>query len=183
MVVGEDRAARIVGVAGGVEVAGRAEDRVDRVVRIRAAVLVGVHAEALPARRQELHPPDRARGRDVQVAPVVALDLVDRGEHLPAHAVLQAGRLVDRQQERRDTELADDEVRDPGRSRRAGQRVDEAGVAAGGGAVGAAERPGAPRAPLRGDLFRRLLLLPRLALVAQRLLAGAVALPLVTAVT
>ena len=46
-----------------------------------------------------------------------------------------------------------------------------------------AERPAAPRAPLRGDLLRRLLLLPRVALVAEPLLAGAVALPLVTAAT
>ena len=55
--------------------------------------------------------PERAGGGDVEVAPVVGLDLVDRGEDLPAHAVLHAGGLVDRQQERRDAELVDEEVR------------------------------------------------------------------------
>ena len=55
--------------------------------------------------------PERARGRDVEVAAVVGLDLVDRREDLPAHAVLDAGGLVEREQERRDPELVDEEVR------------------------------------------------------------------------
>ena len=55
--------------------------------------------------------PERAGGGDVEVAAVVGLDLVDRGEDLPAHAVLDAGGLVDREQERRDPELVDEEVR------------------------------------------------------------------------
>ena len=60
-----------------------------------------------------IHPTAPARGH-VQVAAVVGLDLVDRRQHLPAHAVLDPRRLVDRQQERRHPELPDDEVRDPG---------------------------------------------------------------------
>ena len=58
--------------------------------------------------------PSGAGGRDVQVAAVVGLDLVDRRQDLPADAVLDAGGLVDRQQEDRHAELADDEVRDAG---------------------------------------------------------------------
>ena len=111
VVVGEDRAADVLVGAGGLQVARGGEDRVDRVVRVLAAVVVGVDAVALPRRGHELHPAHGAGGRDVEVAPVVGLDLVDRGQDLPAHAVLDAGGLVDRQQERRDAELVDEEVR------------------------------------------------------------------------
>ena len=72
----------------------------------------------LPGGGHELHPADRAGGGDVQVAAVVGLDLVDRRQDLPAHAVLDAGGLVDRQQERRDPELVDEEVRDADAGRR-----------------------------------------------------------------
>ena len=70
----------------------------------------------LPRGRHELHPADGARGLDVEVAAVVGLDLVDRREDLPAHAVLDAGGLVDREQEGRDPELVDEEVRDADRA-------------------------------------------------------------------
>ena len=124
VVVGEDGAADVRLGAGRVEVAGGGEDRVDGVERVLDAVAVGVHAVGVPRRRHELHPADGARGGDVQVAPVVGLDLVDRGQDLPAHAVLHAGGLVDREQEGRDAELVDEEVRhaDPGRPG-GGQRV------------------------------------------------------------
>ncbi len=111
VVVGEDRLAQVLRGAGRAQVAGGGEDRVGRVVRVLEAVLVGVDAVELPGRGHELHPADRAGRADVEVAPVVGLDLVDRGEDLPAHAVLDAGGLVDRQQERRDAELLDEEVR------------------------------------------------------------------------
>ena len=61
--------------------------------------------------------PDRAGRADVEVAAVVGLDLVDRRQHLPAHAVLDAGGLVDREQERRDAEVVDGEVRHANRQR------------------------------------------------------------------
>src|SRR5439155_20700987 len=109
-------------------------DRVDRVVGIAAGVAVGVQAPAPPRAREELHPPDGAGGRDVEVAPVVGLDLVDRGEDLPPDAVLDARRLVDRQQERRDPELVDEEVRDADR-RRTRQRERERRVVRGGRAA------------------------------------------------
>ena len=60
--------------------------------------------------------------RDVEVAAVVGLDLVDRRQDLPRHAVLDPRRLVDRQQKRRDREVADEEVRDL-RRRRGRQRA------------------------------------------------------------
>ena len=83
--------------------------------------------------------PERAGGGDVEVAAVVGLDLVDRREDLPAHAVLDAGGLVDREQERRDAELVDEEVRHAdrggaGRRQRVGRVVERrraAGCAAG----------------------------------------------------
>ena len=79
--------------------------------------------------------PERARVGDVEVAAVVGLDLVDRGQDLPAHAVLHAGGLVDREQEGRDPELVDEEVRHADRSRPGGrERVGR--VRGGGGAVG-----------------------------------------------
>jgi hypothetical protein len=53
--------------------------------------------------------------------------------------VLDAGGLVDREQEDRDLELADDEVRDTGDSGRAGERVEEGRVRAGGRPIGVAE--------------------------------------------
>ena len=130
VVVGEDRAPHVVLVAGRRQVAGGGEDRVDRVVGILAAVLVGVGAVHPPGRRDELHPADRAGGGDVQVAAVVGLDLVDRRQHLPADPVLDPRRLVDRQQKRRHPELADDEIRHPGRRRRTRQHVHEARVRA-----------------------------------------------------
>ena len=71
--------------------------------------------------------PERAGGGDVEVAAVVGLDLVDRRQDLPADAVLDAGGLVDREQERRDPELVDEEVRDADR-RGAGQRQREGRV-------------------------------------------------------
>ena len=111
VVVGEDRLAQVLLGAGGLEVARGGEDRVDRVVRVLQLVLVGVDAVLLPRRGHELHPPERAGGGDVEVAAVVGLDLVDRREDLPAHAVLDAGGLVEREQEGRDAELVDEEVR------------------------------------------------------------------------
>ena len=71
--------------------------------------------------------------RDVEVAAVVGLDLVDRGEDLPAHAVLDAGGLVDRQQERRDAEAVDDDVR---HAARRGRREDVGAERAGGRRAG-----------------------------------------------
>ena len=59
----------------------------------------------------------------LQVAAVVGLDLVDRGQQLPADAVLGAGRLVDRQQERRDLEPVDEEVRHAGLGRARARRA------------------------------------------------------------
>src|SRR5205823_14317973 len=61
------------------------------------------------------------------------LELVDRREYLPAHAVLDAGGLVDGEEEGRHLELLDDEVRD--RLGGAGQRVEEGRVLRGGGPV------------------------------------------------
>ncbi len=141
VVVGEDRAADVGLGAGSAQVAGGGEDRVDRVVRVLEAVAVGVDAVLLPGGGHELHPPERAGGRDVEVAAVVGLDLVDRGQHLPAHAVLDAGGLVDGEEEGRDPELVDEEVGDADRSRARGrERV--TGVRRGGGAVGALGRAG-----------------------------------------
>ena len=111
VVVGEDGAADVRVGACGAQVAGGGEDRVDRVERVLDAVAVGVHAVGGPRGGHELHPAERAGGGDVQVAAVVGLDLVDRGQHLPAHAVLHAGGLVDREEEGRDPELVDEEVR------------------------------------------------------------------------
>ena len=112
VVVGEHRLADVALGAGGVEVAGGGEDRVDGVERVLLAVAVGVDAVGGPGGGHELHPAERAGRRDVQVAAVVGLDLVDRGQDLPADAVLGAGGLVDREQEGRDPELVDEEVRD-----------------------------------------------------------------------
>src|SRR4029079_2911946 len=77
----------------------------------------------------------------------VGLDLVDRGEDLPAHAVLDAGSLVDRQQEARDAELVDEEVRhaDP---RRTAERFGKRGVADRGAGRRAASRNGRGRRPI-----------------------------------
>ena len=111
VVVGEDRGADVLVGAGGLQVPRGGEDGVDRVVRVHQAVLVAVHAVRLPRGGHELHPALGAGRGHVQVAPVVGLDLVDRGQELPADAVLRARGLVDRQQERRDPELVDEEVR------------------------------------------------------------------------
>ena len=62
--------------------------------------------------------PTRAGRADRQVAAVVGLDAVDRGEDLPAHAVLDAGGLVERKQEGRDLEAVEQDVRDRARRRR-----------------------------------------------------------------
>ena len=124
VVVGEDRAADVLVGAGGLQVARGGEDRVDRVVRVHQAVVVAVDAVGLPRLGHELHPALGARGRHAQVAAVVGLDLVDRGQQLPADAVLRARGLVDRQQERRDPEAVDEEVRDADLGRAGlGQRV------------------------------------------------------------
>ena len=120
VVVGEDRLAHVGVGAGGLQVPRGREDRVDRVVGVLLAVVVGVDAVLLPRGRHELHPAQRAGGGDVEVAAVVGLDLVDAGQDLPAHAVLDAGGLVDRKQEGRDPELVDEEVRDADRPRRPG---------------------------------------------------------------
>ena len=69
-----------------------------------------------------IHPNAPARG-DVEVAPVVGLDLVDRGQHLPPHPILDPSRLIDRQQENRDPELANHEIRHPRPKRRTRQRI------------------------------------------------------------
>ena len=139
VVVGPDRGAHVVLVVGCLEVLGSGEDRVHRVVGVLAPVLVGVDAVGRPGRGHELHPAEGAGARDVQVASVVGLDLVDRGQDLPANAVLDSGRLIDREQEGRDPELADDEVRNARGGRRARQRIDEAGVAGRRRAVGVAK--------------------------------------------
>src|SRR5829696_5857789 len=141
VVVGEDRLAHVARRTGRLQIAGAGEDRVDGVVRVLLAVLVGVDAVHLPGLGHELHPAEGAGGRDVQVAAVVGLDLVDRGQVLPADAVLDAGGLVDRQQEDRHAELADDEVGDRRRAAaRARQRVEERRVRAGGRAPAGAQR-------------------------------------------
>ena len=141
MVVGEDRLADVGLGTRGAQVAGGGEDRVDRVEGVLEAVAVGVDAVLLPGRGHELHPAERAGGGDVEVAPVVGLDLVDRRQHLPAHAVLDAGGLVDGEEEGRDAELVDEEVRHADRS---GARGRERVVRVRGGrdAVGALDRPG-----------------------------------------
>ena len=124
VVVGEDGAADVLVGAGGLQVARGGEDRVDRVVRVHQPVLVAVDAVGLPRRGHELHPALRAGRADLGVAAVVGLDLVDRGQQLPADAVLRARGLVDRQQERRDPEAVDEEVRDADLGRaRLGERV------------------------------------------------------------
>ena len=51
VVVGEDRAADVVVGAGGLQVARGGEDRVDRVVGVLDAVVVGVDAVLLPGGR------------------------------------------------------------------------------------------------------------------------------------
>ena len=152
VVVGEDRLADVLLAAGGAQVARGREDRVDRVERVLLAVLVGVDAVHLPGGRHELHPADGAGGGDVQVAAVVGLDLVDRGEDLPADAVLDAGGLVDREQERRDPELVDEEVRHADRGGARGRQRERSGCRASGCRRGCG--PGwrrrlgrAPRAP------------------------------------
>ena len=97
VVVRPDRRPDVVLVVRRLQIARRGEDRVDRVVRVLAAVLVGVDAVGRPGRRHELHPAKRARRRHVQVAAVVGLDLVDRRQDLPTDPVLDPGRLIDRQ--------------------------------------------------------------------------------------
>ena len=117
VVVSEDRGAEVLIATGRLQVASRGADRVDRVVGVLAAVVVGVDAVGLPGGGQELHPAEGAGGRDVEVGPERGLDPVDRGEHLPRDPVLGSAGLVDRQQEGRDRELVDDEVGDAERRR------------------------------------------------------------------
>src|SRR4029453_975501 len=124
--------------AGRPQIAGGGADRVDRVVGVLAAVVVGGPPVGRPARGGEPQPPPGPRRGDVQVGAEGGLDLVDRGEHLPGDPVLGAAGLVDRQQEGGDLEGVDDEVGDPDRGG-AGGGEGEAGVAVGGGAVGVAE--------------------------------------------
>jgi hypothetical protein len=116
VVVGEDGAVEVLVGPRGAEVPRGGEDRVDRVERVLLPVAVGVDAVHVPRRGHELHPAQRAGGGDVQVAAVVRLDLVDRGQDLPPDAVLDAGGLVDGEEEGRDAELLDEEVRDADRS-------------------------------------------------------------------
>ena len=135
VVVGEDRVVEVLVAAGGLQVAGRGADRVDRVVGVFAPVAVGVDAVHFPARRQELHPADGAGAGDVEVGAEPGLDFVDRGQHLPGDPVFGSAGLVDRQQEGRDLEGVDDEVGDADRRRPEGgdrgRRVGEGGGAAG----------------------------------------------------
>ena len=137
VVVGEDRAAQVGLRARGLQVARRGEDRIGGVVRIGLAVAVGVDAVHRPGRGHELHPARRAGARDVEVAAVVRLDLVDRREDLPAHAVLGPRGLEDRQEEDRDAERVDEVARDAG-PRHGGDRRERrvAGGAGGRGGVG-----------------------------------------------
>ena len=139
VVVGEDRAGEVVLAAGRLEVVGRGADRVDRVVRVLATVVVGVDAVGLPARRDELHPAQRAGRGHVEVGAERGLDPVDRGEHLPRDPVLGSASLVDREEERRDRELVDDEV---GNADRRGAEVGDGDgrVRVGRGPVGLAGR-------------------------------------------
>ncbi len=125
VVVGKDRLTDRVLVAGGLQITGGGEDRVDGVVRILLAVLVRIRAIHPPSRGDELHPPQRTGRRHVQVAAVIGLDLIDRRQHLPTNPVLDTRRLVDRQQEHRHTELADHEIRHTLRNRRTRKRVHE----------------------------------------------------------
>ena len=115
VVVGEDRLADVLVAARCAQVPGRGADRVDRVVRVLLAVVVGVDAVGGPGRGDELHPALGAGGGDVQVGSEGGLDLVDPGEHLPGDAVLGSAGLVDREEERRDLEGVDDEVGDADR--------------------------------------------------------------------
>ncbi len=87
VVVGEDSAGEIVVSTRGGEVAGRGKDGVVGIPGIGEPVSVRVEAPAKPRVRHELHPPHRAGRARAHVAPEVGLDLVDRGEHLPRHAV------------------------------------------------------------------------------------------------
>ena len=139
VVVGEDRVAQVLLGAGGLQVAAGGADRVDGVVGVLAPVLVGVDPVGPPARGDELHPAQGARRGDVEVGAERGLDPVDRGQHLPRHPVLGAAGLVDRQQERRDLELVDDEVGDADRGRaELGDREARVGVRR--RAVGVADR-------------------------------------------
>ena len=149
MVVGVDRRLDVRVAAGRSQVAGGGEDRVGGVVRVLEAVAVGVDAVLGPLGGQELHPALGAGAGDAEVAPVVGLDLVDRREHLPGDPVGGAGRLEDRQQERRDLEAFDEEARAGRRSRPAATNG-SAGVSVegdGAGSLGAHAR--------RGELFAR----------------------------
>ena len=138
VVVGEDRLADVLVAAGGPQVAGRGADRVDRVVRVLAAVVVGVDPVGGPGRGDELHPALGPGGGDVEVGPEGGLDLVDGGEHLPGDPVLGTAGLVDGEEEGRDLEGVDDEVGDADRGG-AELRDGEARVGVGRGAVGVAE--------------------------------------------
>ncbi len=77
MVVGEDRSREVLPRTGGLQVVRRPANRVDRVVGVLAAVVVGVDPVRLPGGRHELHPSLGAGGRDVQVGSECRLDPVD----------------------------------------------------------------------------------------------------------
>ena len=98
VVVGPDRAGNVLPRPGGRQVASRREDGVGGVPGIGDAVAVGVGAPAIPGRRHELHPADRAGVARAHVAAEVRLDLVDRGEQLPRDAVGRSGLLPEGQQ-------------------------------------------------------------------------------------
>ncbi len=84
------------------QIASGGKDRVHRVIRVGIASIQGIHPILQPGCGLKLHPPLGASARHRQVAAVVRLDLIDRGEDLPRHAVLDRGRPVDRQQKQRD---------------------------------------------------------------------------------
>ncbi len=161
MVVGEDRRADMAGATGGGEVARGGEDGVGGVVGVLIAGAVGVHPVARPGGWEELHPALGAGAGDAEVAAIVGLDLVDRGEHLPGDSVGGAGGLVERQQEGGHAEAFDVEL---------GNRTD-------GGAERTGERGcqrGGQRRGLRGELGGRTVLggAARLVLGAARVAPG-----------
>ena len=102
VVVRPDRPREVLAHARCSQVAGRGVDRVARAVGIGLAVAARVDRVAPPGRRKELHPADGAGARDGQVRAEVGLELVDRREQHPRHAVARARVLVDRDQPRRD---------------------------------------------------------------------------------
>ena len=101
MVVGEHGPGDVLRGAGCGQVAGGREDRVTRVIGVGHAVTIGGDPVLVPGRGLELHPADRAGRGGAEVASVVALDGVDRCQHLPRNVVATPGLHVDRDQEGR----------------------------------------------------------------------------------